>query len=265
MARKQSAGPVQSLERGLQVLNAIARASGPMSLPELVRAVKFERSCVFRLATTLTRQGFLSQSPRTKEYSLGAAIWELVGHMQRSSPLLVLTRKHVMLLAEQLGETAHLSVRQDDRAISLEHQLTPQVVGVMAAAGRSELLYCSAVGKALISDFSLEELRELFGGETLKARTERTIKRVTDLFEECQRGASRGYAIDDEEHTEGVRCIAVPVRDYRGDIVAAIGMSAPSSRLPKQRIATVGELVKRAAAELSRELGFVLDRKAQAQ
>jgi DNA-binding IclR family transcriptional regulator len=257
MARKNSAGPVQSLDRGLAVLQAVARASGALSLGELVRATKLERSCVFRLATTLTRQGFLTQSPRTKEYSLGAAIWELVGYMQQGNPVLAVARKYVAALSQQTEETAHVSVRQGDRAVSLEHQLSLQLTGVMTAVGRAELLYCSAVGKALILDLSEENLCELFGGRSLPARTDRTLRTVGDLYRQCQQSRSRGFAVDDEEYSVGVRCVASPVRDYRGDVVAAVGISAPADRLTKRRLAIVGQIVRHAGAQMSKDLGYI--------
>jgi IclR family acetate operon transcriptional repressor len=257
MFTKKATAPVQSLERGLRVLRAVGRAPGPMTLGELTRAVELDRSCVFRLATTLAQQGFLSQSPRTKEYVLGPAIWELVGYMQQSNPLLVAARKRLAALAGATGETAHLSVRQNDRAISLEHQLTAQRTGVMTSAGRSELLYCSAVGKALLVDFSPQDLRNLLGAGRLSARTARTIRSVGDLYQDCQTAAERGYSVDDEEYAEGVRCVASPVRDFRGEIVAAIGISAPADRLPRRQFAKVGQFISEIAKQLSNELGCV--------
>jgi len=257
MLKKKITAPVQSLQRGLSVLAAVAHAHRPVSLIELTQRVQLDRSCVFRLANTLAQRGFLVQSPRTKQYTLGPAIWELVGHMRQGSPLLGVARRYLAMLTEQTGETAHLSVRQDDRAVSLEHQLSDQLMGITTSAGRLEPLHCSAVGKALIADFDRQSLNDLFGTGRLPARTERTIRTVSALYKECQSVSAKGYAVDNEEYADGVRCVAAPVRDFHSDIIAAIGISAPADRLAKRQINAIGRLVTSAAEQLSKELGYV--------
>ena len=127
----------------------------------------------------------------------------------------------------------------------------------MTSTGRSELLYCSAVGKALIADFSRQNLEDLLGTKRLPARTKRTIRTTDALFQECQGVLARGYAVDDEEYAEGVRCVASPLRDFRGEIVASIGISAPADRLPRRRTGAVGQFVKHIASQLSTELGYM--------
>lgn len=256
MAETKKTAPVQSLQRGLQVLMAVAEARGAIGLTELVRRTGLERSCVFRLVNTLAQQGFLNQSTQTRHYALGPTVWQLAGHMRQSSDLLTFARPHIRNLAHTTGETAHLSVRQGDRAISLEHQTSDQLLGVSGSTGRSEPLHCSAVGKALIGDFTLERITELLDG-SLVARTPRTITTVGALFEECQRVLAQGYALDDEEYARGVRCLAAPVRDMHGDIVAAIGVSAPVDRLPRNEINKIAEQVRATADTLSKQLGYL--------
>lgn len=257
MSRKKTTAPVQSLHRGLSVLEAVAQEHGHMSLSELVERVGLDRSCVFRLANTLVQRGFLVQSQRSKEYSLGSAVLELMGHMRQSKPLLGISRVYLADLAERTGETAHLSVLKNNVAVSLDHQLTEQLVGVAASMGRAEPLHCSAVGKALIADMDRDDLKDLFEGENLPVRTEHTIRTVSDLFEECRSVVAKGYAVDDQEYAIGVRCVASPVRDFRDDIVAAIGISAPANRLARKAIAAVGKVVGDTAERMSKELGSI--------
>lgn len=257
MSKKKTTAPVQSLERGLSVLEAVAQEHGYLSLNELVERVDLDRSCVFRLANTLVQRGFLIQSPRSREYSLGSAVLELMGHMQQSKPLLGIARRYLESLAEQTGETAHLSVLKNDVAVSIDHQLTGQLVGVGASMGRAEPLHCSAVGKALIADMDKDDLKDLFESEKLPARTEQTIRTVSKLFDQCQSVMEKGYAVDDQEYAIGVRCVAAPVRDFRKDIVAAIGISAPANRLPRKALAAVGKVVGDTAEQISKELGDI--------
>lgn len=262
MSRKTTT-PIQSLDRGIQLLLAVGSAGRPMSLGELTDILGIDRSSVYRLVNTLKMRGLLSQSEETKSYSLGPAIWQLASQMRQSNPLLKVAREHVSALAKQTGETAHLATREGDQLVFLDYALTNQIVGVSMGSGRVEPLHCTSLGKALLVDFNAAELRELLGSGRLRKYTSQTITSLKKLSEECERIQERGYAIDDIEFREGVRCIAAPIRDFDGHVVAAIGISAPSSRLTTQRMLEVGEQVKATAHVVSEKLGFVATDKEQ--
>jgi len=257
MKNRKATVPIQSLDRGLRLLLEVGAAGRPVSLGELTDLLGINRSSVYRLANTLTMRGFFSQSPETKAYTLGPAIWQLASQMRQSNPLLQVAREHVAALVEQTSETAHLAVREEDRVVFLDYALTNHVVGVSVGSGRMEPLHCTALGKALIADFDPGQLRELFGPGPLRAYTPKTIGSIRDLADECENVRQRGFAVDDIEFREGVRCVAASIRDFDGRVVAAIGISAPSSRLTKRRLSEVGPQVKAAADAVSEKLGFV--------
>lgn len=112
----------------------------------------------------------------------------------------------------------------------VEHELTDQPVGVSSRSGRTEPLHCTTLGKALITDLDREALTRLLGRGRLPAHTGRTITSIADLLRECERAGLRGYAVDDVEFREGVRCVAAPIRDLHGDIVPAAGTRAARSQ-----------------------------------
>jgi len=256
MSRKTTT-PIQSLDRGIQLLLAVGSAGQAMSLGELTELLEIDRSSVYRLVNTLKMRGLLSQSEETKSYSLGPAIWQLASQMRQSNPLLQVARKHVSALSELTGETAHLATREGDQLVFLDYALTNQIVGVSMGSGRVEPLHCTSLGKALIVDFNAAELRDLLGSARLRRYTSKTITSVRKLAAECERDRERGFSVDDIEFREGVRCVAAPIRDLDGLVVAAIGISAPSSRLTKGQAIKVGEQVKTAAQAVSKKLGFV--------
>lgn len=257
MDQRQPTQPIQSLSRGLALLTAVADAGRPLSLAELNESVPIDRSSVFRLANTLRMHGFLSQSPASKCYTLGPAIWQLSGQIRTASSLPEVARPHVVELAEQTGETAHLAIRQDDRAVFVDHELTEQAVGVSTRTGRAEPLHNTALGKALLADFDRKAIAQLLGRGPLPSHTARTTKSVAALASQCRQTRRQGFAVDDEEYHDGVRCIAAPIHDLHGSIVAAIGISAPANRLPKRRFAQVASQVKLQAEQISRKLGYV--------
>ena len=112
-------------------------------------------------------------------------------------------------------------------------------------------LYCTAHGKALLADCELTDLKAIFGAAALQAHTSRTITSIKALAKECAVSRAQGYVLDDEEYVEGARCLAAPVRDKDGMIIAAIGISAPIARFPRERDAVFGQQVSEAARDLS--------------
>ncbi|NQT11846.1 MAG: IclR family transcriptional regulator [Planctomycetes bacterium] len=241
------------MDRGLLLLEFVARTQQPVSLADLTRALEIDRSNVYRLANTLVLRGFLTQLPGSKEYVVGPAIGRLSSRFQWPKQV---AREQVLALAATTGETTHLAIQEGDQAFLLDHELCGQPVGVSASSGHCEPLHVTAVGKALIVDFDEAQLLVLFGGETLPRWTKRTVLSVTELAKECRRCKQRGFAIDDEEFHDRVCCIASPIRDASGAVVASIGVSAPADRLPKHRWKSVGSVVMGAAAEVSGKLGY---------
>ncbi len=246
---------IQSLDRGLLLLETIASARRPVSLADLTPVLGIDRSSVFRLANTLKQRGFLAQMPGSKHYVLGSAIWRLADLFQFDNVLLQLAQEHVNALAAETGETTHLAIREGRQAMLIEQRLTTQAVGVAGSSESCVPLHCTSVGKALIADFDHERLAGLFGGKHLSKLTKRTITTLAELAQECEETRKRGFAVDDEEQHEGVRCVAAPIRDASGQIVGAIGVSAPTARLPRESIKKAGAKVAAAALEIGRELG----------
>ncbi len=248
--------PIQSLDRGLVLLEAVANARGPVSLSELMPVLGIDRSSVFRLANTLVRRGFLAQVPESKRYTLGSSIWRLASLFRFENVLLQQARPHVDALAADTGETTHVAVRRGAQAVLIERQLTAKALGVTGAgSGTAVALHSTGVGKALIVDFDREGLCQLFGSEKLPRFTRRTITTIAALSDACRQARISGFAVDDEEEHEGVRCIGAPIRDASGAVVAAVGISAPVERLPHEAVRKMGGRVIAAADAISRELG----------
>ena len=249
--------PIQSLDRGLILLEAVARAGRPVSLAELTAVLKIDRSSVFRLANTLKRRGYLAQLPESKRYALGSSIWRLASLFRFENLLLQVARPHVSALAEEAGETTHVAVREGVQAVLIDRQLTLKTVGVAGAGeGAGMPLHSSGLGKALLADFDREGLARLLGTAPLARFTRRTITSLDGLAAACAQVRACGYAVDDEEGYDGVRCLGAPIRDAAGSVVAAVGISAPGERLPRQAIKKAAARVFEAAAAISRELGY---------
>ncbi len=246
--------PIQSLDRGLIILEAVAKSGDPVSLAELTNLLGIDRSSVFRLANTLKRRGFLAYPTGRREYILGAALWRLSHHYDWSTMLVRVSHEHLRQLAARTNETAHLAIREGKNALFIDHATTNNVIAISGQTGEMVPLYCTAHGKALLADFDYEELLSLFGAAPLRIHTKQTMGTVAQLARNCAQINPQGFACDDGELQEGLRCVAAPIRAEGGVIIASIGISAPMLRFPKERFRVCGEQVKAAAEEISARL-----------
>jgi IclR family acetate operon transcriptional repressor len=169
--------------------------------------------------------------------------------------LAMFAREHVAALAARTQETTHLAVREGQQAALIHHQLTEQPLGVSTGSGHCVPLYCTSVGRALLVDYDRDRLVALLGDEPFPTFNTRTLSTVEALAEECRRSRERGFALDDQEFHDGVRCMAAPIRDATGEVVASIGISAPVDRLPKERIEEMAAQVIDAAGQVGAKLG----------
>ena len=241
---------IQSLARGLSILEAVADASEPVPLKRLTDLLGIDRSSVFRLANTLKRRRFLSNPDGRKDYILGPSAWRLSRKYGRS---MLLTHCHSFLraLAMKTGETAHLAVREGAQALFLDHHVAVgRVVTVSGQTGEFVPLHCTAHGKALLADYTLGELTELLGRGPLRPHSKRSITSIDKLAKACEKIAADGVATDDGEFMDDLRCVAAPIRDLDGAVIASLGISAPSSRFPKERFAPTARQVLAVAKDI---------------
>ena len=242
---------IQSLDRGLVIVEAVARSNDPVSLGELTSLLGIDRSSAFRLANTLRRRGFLAYPTGRKDYILGPSIWRLSRQYDWSHMLIRIAHEHLKSLASQTNETAHLAIREGKQALFIDHATTNHVIAVSGQTGEMAPLYCTAHGKALLADFDKRELKTIFGSAPLKPHTRQTVVTIEQLAQLCTEIKARGFATDDEEFLEGIRCVAAPIRAGGGAIIGSIGISAPLLRFPEQRYGTCGEQVSEVAQQIT--------------
>jgi IclR family transcriptional regulator, acetate operon repressor len=242
---------IQSLDRGLAILEAVAASATPVPLKHLTDIIGIDRSSVFRLANTLRQRRFLANPEGSKDYILGPTAWRLSRRYGRNV-LGMFFHHYLQELTAALGETAHFTVREGIEVFFIDHQVpTGQIVSVAGQTGEFAPLHCTAHGKALLADCDLAALRELFGQAPLQVYTRTTVKSLTRLARVCAQARADGFAVDDGEYMAEVRCVAAPIRDLQGDIVASIGISAPVTRLHARAIARAAAEVKKSARAIS--------------
>jgi IclR family acetate operon transcriptional repressor len=246
---------IQSLDRGLLILEAVGKSPEPVSLGQLAVLLGIDRSSAFRLANTLKRRGFLTNASAGRDYVLGPSVWRLSHQYDWSKMLARVAHDSLKALAAETNETAHLAVREGRKALFIDHVTSSHVIAISGQTGELVPLYCTSHGKALLTDFKEQDLIAMFGAKPLKAYTKNTIQSIRSLAAECGSIREKGFALDESEYLDGVRCIAAPIRDRDGAVIASIGISAPAARFPRDREREMAGRVIAVAAQIREMIG----------
>lgn len=242
------------LGRGLSVLNELGNHAEGLSLSELARAVNLPVSTVHRLLVTLVDMGFASLDRTTKRYRLGVRVFELshrVGLVHSLSEAAVPAMRSV---SEQTGETTQLAVLSGLDTIFVERVDSDHAIAIRGRVGQREPSYCTSTGKVLLSQLDDAIREDTLGRLSFRSWTKRTITDADALRAELRRVSEHGYAIADEEYDEGVRAMAVPVKDGRGRTIAALCISAPAFRTDLDRLLAHLPVLQMAAREIGSRL-----------
>jgi IclR family acetate operon transcriptional repressor len=237
-APKRARRSVQSVDRALDLLEALAAAEGEVSITALAARTKLHVSTVHRLLSTLLRRGYVRQNPETSRYYAGAKLATLAEGRSRYGDLRLRVRPILRAITEATRETANLVVLDDLAAAYIETVPSPQVVRLFTQVGNRVPLHATGAGKALLAALPAARRDGVLDRLELRPYTPHTI-------------VERGYAMDDEEYDEGVRCVAVPVMATPTELIGALSISAPVNRLTRQRSTELVPLLRRSASELA--------------
>jgi DNA-binding IclR family transcriptional regulator len=252
--RPSAQGAAKALAKGLVLVDLVAEHA-PIRLTELVEQSKLPRPTTLRLLDVLREHGVVEASSEGT-YVLGSRVasW---GHRYLDRVDLRRQAADLMeVLAADTRETCFLGVRDDLQVFYVAKADSPQAVQPAARAGSRNPLHSTAIGKSLLA-FGTEEVLERYLSQPLISKTANTITDPARLREELAATRARGYSIDDVENEDGVRCVAVPVRDHAGSTVAAISVSAPAYRFELSDLPQIAPRVVAAAEEISRRIGYV--------
>ncbi|MGC9529421.1 MAG: IclR family transcriptional regulator [Candidatus Bipolaricaulaceae bacterium] len=256
MQEKETSGSVvRSLDKALYVLHLLAEVEDDIELGGLAARAGLPKSTLVRLLATLKGRSFVYQDPTTRRYRLGWGLIHLGKAAERQFDLGTVIRPFLEQLARETGETASLAVLDGDRAVYIEQVVSQNIIKGVPPTGSTLDLHCTAVGKMLLSSLSEGTCERLVRERGLPRRTANTIVNAARLRKELARVRQQGYAVDDEEAEPGGRCVAAPVHDAQGLVVAAISITGPTSRLTVERLGEYAEVVRGVAARASRALG----------
>lgn len=255
--RKQesaSLGAVQSVGRALDLLECLARSSSWMGVSELSTATGQPVGTIHRLLMTLVGRDYVVRDSRTRRYALGPAFRQLAGTSLQTPDWIEIGTPFLRELVEISSETANLAVMEGERAVYVAQAQPTRMVRMFTELGKRVPLHCTGCGKVLLAYQPDSVLATIIAEAGLPGYTDTTITDVGHLRQELETIRQQGYAIDNCEQEEGVRCFAVPVYGSKGRVVAAVSISGPSSRLDSRRMPALLPQLKRISAAISSAL-----------
>ena len=246
---------VQSLTRGLNILEALARAEGGLTLTDVSQRVELPPSTTHRLLATLDRMGYVYQAGELGRWYIGLQAFAVGSTFLASRDFVAQSHPHMRRLMEQSGETANLAILDGTEAVFIDQVQCREMMRTIVKLGSRVPLHASGVGKALFAALPDEQIDAILKVKGIPRITEHTITSPETMWAALHVIRQRGWSFDDEEHALGTRCVAASVYDEHAEPLGAISLAGPSTRLPDERIKQLGPVVAHAAEELTKRLG----------
>jgi len=259
MKREKANYTIQSVSHAFDILESFTRTEDELGVTELSKRLGLHKNNIFRLLATLEHRGYIEQNKVTENYQLGAKTLQIGSIFIEQRECRRLARPILENLMAASGETTVVAVLRGNKVIYMDSVETDKTVRAVSRIGALLPAHCTAVGKVQLASLSSAEIVRLYPEQTLPALTERSIKTRDALLTELKRIVDKGYSLENEEAEADVRSIAVAVKDYSKQVIAAIGIAAPASRLTDQRLEKNGiiSLLEESGRALSMKLGFV--------
>jgi len=247
---------VKSLVKALKILEVLAEGEeSAYTLTQLSHCLHLHISTVHRLVANLVSHGFVEEAPGSRGYQLSFKVLRMGLRVLDRLDFRLVAGPLLRELNRQTKETVHLAILQETRAISIEKLGSPQPVSLDSRLGEAMPLHCTGVGKTLLAYQGDDLLKRVARTAGFPRFTPHTITSLANLKKELERIREQGYALDEEETVEGLRCVAGPVFNHTGRVVAAFGVAGPSSRITPPRLPEIARIVCAASQQISYRLG----------
>ncbi len=254
---EKRSGHTQSVSRALSLLSKLSEETDGLNLSELARRVKLAPSTAHRLLTTLQLDRFV----RFEEgrWLIGVQAFNVGSSYMRSRDISHMARPYLRMMMQETGETSNLALMDNNgnSLVYVSQVECPQLMRALSKPGAKAPWTCSAVGKICLaflkSDIAINIIRQT-------GFTQFTRKSIVDeglFLREISKAKALGYAVDEEENSDGLRCIASPIFDANSKVIGALSVSGPSVRIEEQKLPSFGRVTLRTAKELTRALGGV--------
>ena len=254
--RKKPNQPVKSLDRALNILEIVASAEGPLGVTEISQKADLHKSTVYRILDTLHYRGYISQKQENEKYSTGLKLFELGSLAINELDLQSTAKPYLKELKNLTEEAVHLGVLDDGEIIYIEKVESPKTITMRSKVGKRVYAHSTSLGKAILAFSSNDLVDSIIESKGLPQKTSNTITNEKDFKMELKAIRKQGYAIDDEENEEYIRCLAGPIFNHKGEVSAAFSISGPAIRLTLDKVEEFSSLIKQYSKKISNSLGY---------
>jgi len=248
---------IQSIERAFEIIETLAVEPKGLSITELSKRLALHKSTVHRILRTLLSRGYVEKDSESMRYKLGVKFVEISSLYLNSIELKTEAHPYLRELVNILGTTVHLAILDKGEVVYIDKVEQVNSIRLYSSIGKRVPAYCTALGKILLTKFSDDDILKILNEIGLKRFTQNTITDPKKVLEEIQQARKFGWAVDNEEFQDGIRCISAPIYDYRGELIAAISASAPKHIFTPDRDQEVAKKVVETAKKVSYRLGYV--------
>jgi IclR family transcriptional regulator, KDG regulon repressor len=254
-AGSEGRGRLSSVAMAVRLMKAFSDGEAEIGVSALAARLGLAKSTVHRLASTLVAEGMLEQNPESGRYRLGIALFGLGALVRRRMSLSAEAKPFLFELREETNETVLLAIPADSEVMYVYNLESTQAIRMRSDIGVRQPAWCTAVGRAIFAFQGEPAVARMLSGP-LAARTARTLTQPKALRAALAEVRRLGYAVDDEESEAGMRCIAAPVRDAGGEVIAAVGVAGPVQRLSPEALVAIAAPVMQTAEAISARLGY---------
>jgi IclR family KDG regulon transcriptional repressor len=247
---------MKSIKKAIEVLEALAERENGLGITQLSRELNLPKSTIHQILSTLKSVRFVEQNFENRKYHLGLRIFELGNIVQSQLQLRKIAHSYLYNLSRKTNETTYLVVLEGNRIVYIDCVESTARLRAHPLFGNLVPLHCTSLGKAIMAFLPEGKINEIIHNEGLERFTDNTITAPQVLKRELKEIRKRGYATDNMEHEEGIRCVGAPIRNHRKEVFAAISVSGPSQRFDPPRIQAMAKLVVEASEEISRKMGY---------
>ena len=249
---------VQSVDRTLTILEVLSDCNDGLGITEISSLVNLHKSTVHKLLSTLIYKGYVVQDEESSKYKITFKLFELGSKKVHKLDLLEISRPYTKMLMESVNEVVHLIIREETDIVYIDKVEANNTISMASRIGKRNPMYCTATGKAILAYLPEEEIREVWNKSKIVKLTKKTNTDFILFKKELQEVKKNGYAIDDEENEIGVKCVGAPIFDMNGDVVAAISVTGPVTRITDDKIDFISNEVMQCTNLISKEMGYKL-------
>jgi DNA-binding IclR family transcriptional regulator len=247
---------IQVIDRASEILDCFTFDRPEMSVSEIAAKTRLHKSTAHRILIAMEYNGLIQQNRHTGYYYLGLKLFKLGNQALARINLREIAKPYLIDLMEETQESVHLAIPDENQVLYVEKVEGPHALRMPSRVGRRIPMYCTSLGKAMLSCLHEDEVRKIIKSQSLRGYTPNTITKADKLLAELRRTQKLGYSVDNEEIELGLTCVGSPVRNHAGELVGAISIAGPSVRVRPARISALGKAVMKVAAAISTELGY---------